>query len=87
MLLHELPAKPGLVQLSVAPPAAPLTLAVPVQRGPPVADGAEIVNAPENDDGVVVPEMVPFQSRPLAAHVPFTLSFACVKLTLTARDG
>lgn len=66
---EQSPVTPGLIQLSVFPPADPETANVPVQALPVV----EIVlyeNVPVNVDVSVVPEIVPFADA--VAHVPDT---------------
>ena len=55
------PVNPGLVQVKVAPPAAPLTVAVPLQP-PAAALGDETVNMPVKLFALAVPETVPVQS-------------------------
>jgi hypothetical protein len=67
---------PALVHANVVPPvlAGPVTVALPVQRGPvPLSVGAEMVNVPEKAVLVTTPVMVPFQSKSVDAHVPVTL--------------
>lgn len=81
------PVKPGLVQFTVllVVRAEPLTLAVPVQRGPtPSAFGAVSVNVPLKLELVTVPVIVPFQSKAGATHVPLTLLALWENCTFTA---
>jgi hypothetical protein len=46
--------------------------------------GPENEKVPVNEPASVVPVIVPFQSRPAAAHVPVTEEPLCVMLTFTA---
>jgi hypothetical protein len=80
------PVNPGLVQVKVAPPAAPLTVAVPSQRPVPVL-GAEIVNVLVKLVAVAVPETVPFQSVAAEAQVPVTVPDVWLSWSVMAIVG
>jgi hypothetical protein len=76
------PVNPGLVQVKVAPPAAPLTVAVPVQ---PATDalGDETENVPVKLFSLVVPETVPLQSAADDDEVQVPLTVPDVWLSWT----
>lgn len=89
MPLHD-PVNPVDVHRNVALPAltGPLTVALPVQRGPrPVKLGPENVNVPLKAAAVAVPVIVPFQSEDAFDQLPLTEPLAWVSVTSTARGS
>ena len=66
----QFPVTPGLVQLSVFPPAVPETANVPV-HAPPAVDTELNVNVPVKLVALVEPDTVPFACE--VAHVPDTV--------------
>ena len=75
------PTTPGLVHVSVVPPADPETVNVPLQDVPAAGLLIVIVNIPENELVVVDPPTLPLLGTvpPVVCHVPLTLAPLCVR--------
>jgi hypothetical protein len=79
------PVNPGLVQVKAAPPAAPLTVAVPLH---PAVDalGDETVNVPVKLLALAVPETVPLQSAADVDEVQVPVTVPDVWLSWTVME-
>jgi len=80
--LVQLPPTPGLVHVSVFPPAGPETDSVPLHAVPAPGLLMLIVHGPENDVAVVVPATLPVFGTvpPVVCHVPLTAAPLCVSV-------
>jgi len=81
------PPTPGLVHISVVPPAVPETVSVPLHV-PPVGLMMAMVNVPEKEFVVVAPPTEPLLETvpPVVCHVPLTFAPLWVRLKLTGCE-